>query len=70
MANTKECEACDGTGTVQVDDYDRRGEHVSRSVVCPECSGDRYVDDADDEFCADDDRPASLNAEVAWEVQP
>lgn len=47
------CQACDGTGLVDVDSWDRRGEHVSRTVECPDCAdADRYCAvealDADD----------------------
>jgi len=56
------CPDCDGSGYVEVDAADHRGEHYTRTVKCRTC---RDGVDGFDEGDARDPEP-DLDAEVAW----
>lgn len=43
------CPVCDGCGTVEVDVADPRGEHMTITAPCPECSTDDAPDSYPDE---------------------
>lgn len=59
------CPDCDGSGTVDVDDFDGRGEHVSRTEPCPTCGAAHGNSREDDEPDLERDLP---DAEVDWDV--
>lgn len=59
------CEACDGSGCLEVDVADGRGEHRTVTVRCDRCQdGGGEVDAADE----DDGGELDVDVEVEWEV--
>lgn len=64
MRATPSCPDCDGSGTVEVDRADRRGEHYTETAECGSCGG---AGEAEDDFDAvENDRPP-VEREVDWE---
>lgn len=61
-----ECGACDGTGWVETDGCDGRGEHRSEAVRCSVCLG--FGEVARDDEDEDDGIEGGLGAEVVWEA--
>ena len=59
------CPSCDGTGQVDIDRADSRGEHTTETIECPDCyerAEARDFADGDPE-----ERGADCEAECAWE---
>lgn len=61
-----ECAVCDGTGWVETDGCDGRGEHRSEAVRCSVCLG--FGEVARDDEDEDDGLEGGLGAEVVWEA--
>jgi hypothetical protein len=63
-----DCEYCGDTGEVQVDTYDRRGEHYTVSAICS-CVDDAEQDDEAEERRDDIDSLTERNAPGAgWSL--
>jgi DnaJ-class molecular chaperone len=68
---SQRCSACDGTGETFVDCADRRGEHYTITVWCPECAGtgEELADEDHAERVRDSDEQAEANAPGAgWSL--
>jgi hypothetical protein len=61
------CDACGGSGKVDVDRFDGRGEHYTTSEPCETCdsTGDVVVEDEDIGPILD---AIDADAEVEWEA--
>lgn len=67
MSRSGECTACDGSGRVEADAVDWRGEHWTEERDCDDChgTGEAFVEGDDEpDLYADVD----LIAEVPWEA--
>jgi hypothetical protein len=67
-SNEVDCDHCGGTGEVQVDRADRRGEHYTVSAICS-CVDDAQPDDEAEERRDDVDSLTERNAPGAgWSL--